>query len=66
MTKMNGNETYIDSQVCMKQRLEFPIRWARIPDRKTGLQIFSIQGQGISDAELVLLPLGSDVVQHCV
>ena len=48
----------------MKQRLKVPVFPPRIPYRKTCLQILSVQRYGVSDAKLVILPLGRDAFKH--
>ena len=50
----------------MKERLEVPGLVARVPDHQTRSQLFSAQGDGVCDAEGIVLPLRGNGLEHAV
>ena len=63
---MSAMTTYVDSKIGMKECLELPILISCVPDCETRLQVLSIQGDGVCDAELVTLPFRRDTLKHVI
>lgn len=50
----------------MEQRLELPLCLSGISYGKTRLQVVLVQCDRVRDAEMIVLPLGWDLVKHGV